>query len=178
MQPLFAAGIHEFPTPYATTHTRGSHVAAMGPIALMRSLWTFAHSRRMGSPGGSVWVLSRHPKPNRSQPLCGPQCVHELGASSEKSQPLHKKNIIDVSQMSASLDLRGSGCQLVSAPARLWRIDFGFGSAAGSAAGLGDDVGAGFGIGLGEPYALRGEARACAAQSPGGRRKEKSRKKE
>ena len=30
---------------------RGAYVAAMGPIASLRSLWTFQHIRRMGNPG-------------------------------------------------------------------------------------------------------------------------------
>ena len=29
----------------------------MGPIALLRSLWTFSHIRRMGSPGGCDYCI-------------------------------------------------------------------------------------------------------------------------
>jgi hypothetical protein len=35
---------------HALQPARGAYVAAMGPIASLRSLWTFPHIRRMGSP--------------------------------------------------------------------------------------------------------------------------------
>jgi hypothetical protein len=36
---------------------RGAYVVAMGPIASLRSLWTFPHIRRMGSPGGELRLV-------------------------------------------------------------------------------------------------------------------------
>ncbi len=36
---------------------RGGYVAAMGPIASLRSLWTFPHICRIGSPGGCGYCL-------------------------------------------------------------------------------------------------------------------------
>ena len=35
----------------------GAYVAAMGPILSLRSLWTFPHIRRMGSPSGCGYCL-------------------------------------------------------------------------------------------------------------------------
>ncbi len=52
----------------------------MGLIASLRSLWTFTHFRRMGSPGecGLVGRLSSPMKP--AEVLGGTTCVHATGA--------------------------------------------------------------------------------------------------
>jgi hypothetical protein len=52
--------------PYAQP-ARGAYVAAMGPIASLRSLWTFPHFRRMGSPGGCGYCLPLTSLPTHSR---------------------------------------------------------------------------------------------------------------